>query len=107
MTVYYIDLDSGSDSNDGTSWAQAWLTITSGANVNNIGPGDEIRVSKTPDPVSIGSATWTDLSATVTLSSAQTATVDNCESIWTANGTGDTTVSLETTERKQKDYERN
>lgn len=60
MAVYYIDLDNGNDSNNGSSWALAWKTITNGATAARIAPGDEIRVSKTPDPVSIGNASWTD-----------------------------------------------
>lgn len=43
----------------GSSWTDAWKTITSGATAARIAPGDEIRVSKTPNPVSIGNATWT------------------------------------------------
>jgi parallel beta-helix repeat protein len=72
MATYYIDLDNGSDSADGTTWANAWKTITLGATAARIAPGDIIRISKTPDPTSIGNATWTNLSKTVTLASAQT-----------------------------------
>lgn len=44
----------------GSSWADAWTTISSGVTAARIAPGDTIRISKTPDPVSIGSASWTD-----------------------------------------------
>lgn len=44
----------------GSSWADAWQTITSGATAARIAPGDTIRVAKSPDPVSVGNATWTD-----------------------------------------------
>lgn len=60
MSTFYIDLDNGSDAADGSSWANAWKTITSGATAARIAPGDTIRISKTPDPVSIGNGTWTD-----------------------------------------------
>jgi len=59
MAIYYIDLENGNDANDGTSWVNAWKTITSGPTTARISSGDDIRVSKTSDPVSIGSATWT------------------------------------------------
>lgn len=85
MAIYYLDLDNGSDSNNGTTWALAWKTFTSGATAARIAAGDVIRVSKTPDPVSIGDATWTDGSKTVTLATAQTANVTLCESAWTAS----------------------
>ncbi len=78
MAIYYIDFDNGNDSNNGTTWALAWKTITNGATAARIAAGDTIRCSKTPDPVSIGNATWTNLSKTVTLATAQTLTIDLC-----------------------------
>jgi hypothetical protein len=73
----------------GSSWSDAWKTVTSGATAARTQSGDEIKVSKTDDPVSIGNATWTNKSKTVTLSTPQTITVDNCESGWVAqNGQG-------------------
>ena len=69
----------------GSSWADAWLTITTGATAARIAAGDVIRISKTPDPVAIGNATWTDGSPTVTLATAQTANVEYCEVAWTAS----------------------
>lgn len=83
MSIYYIDHVSGDDSNDGTSWGAGWKTLTNGATAARIAPGDEIRIAKSPDPTSIGSATWTDLSDTVTLASALTANIDLCQSAWT------------------------
>lgn len=59
MSTFYIDLDNGNDSNTGADWANAWKTITSGATAARIAAGDEIRISKTPAPYSIGSAKWT------------------------------------------------
>ena len=98
--IYYIDLDSGSDAASGVDWANAWKTITNGATAARILPSDTIRISKTPDPVSIGNGTWTDLSKTVTLASAQTLTIDLCESVWTANGSGDCTPSTDIDEKQ-------
>lgn len=59
MTTYYIDFENGNDSNAGTSFATRWKTITSGATNARIAPGDEIRIMASPDPTSIGNATWT------------------------------------------------
>lgn len=70
----------------GSSWADAWKTISTGASAARIQAGDEIRISKTPDPVSIGNATWTDKSRIVTLATASCLTIDNCETAWTATG---------------------
>jgi len=52
----------------GSSWTDGWLTIPSGATAARTQPGDTIRISKTDDPISLGTATWTNLSKTVTLS---------------------------------------
>ncbi len=90
----------------GMNWTDAWKTITSGATSTRIAPGDEIRIAKSPAPASIGNATWNDLSKTVTLATAQTLTIDNCETAWTANGAGDTTVTRTgvATDAKQGSY---
>jgi hypothetical protein len=59
MVTYYIDFEGGNDANTGLSFAQRWKTITNGATAARIAPGDEIRIMASPDPTSIGSATWT------------------------------------------------
>lgn len=59
MAIFYIDPANGSDSNGGTSWADAWKTILNGATAARIAPGDIIRIAKSPDPTSIGAALWT------------------------------------------------
>ena len=104
MAIYYIDLVNGNDSADGSTFALGglptvgpWKTITSGATGARIAAGDVIRISKTPDPVSTGiNATWTYQSRTVTLSSAVTQTIDNCETAWTplTNVTAGTSSSI-------------
>jgi hypothetical protein len=85
MSIFYIDLVNGNDSNDGTSWALAWKTITNGATIARIAPGDEIRIAKTSNPVSIGNATWNNCSKTVTLANARTINLFDCESGFTAS----------------------
>ena len=99
MTIYYIDPGNGNDANDGTSWAAAWKTIKTGATAARIAPGDVIRIAKSPDPVGIGSATWTNLSKTVTLATALTANIDLCNAAWTASA--NVTASLPSTYRKE------
>jgi len=67
----------------GSSWADAWSTINTGATAARINPGDEIRISKSPDPQSIGNALWTNLSKTIVLDAARTLDIDLCETAWT------------------------
>ena len=102
MTDFYLDPVNGNDTNNGTTWALAWKTITAGATATRIAPGDKIKVAKSPDPASIGNATWNNLSKTVTLASALTANVDLCNTAWTANTY--ITTSLNTTVRKEGQY---
>ena len=59
MVTYYIDFEGGNDASAGTSFATRWKTITNGATAARIAPGDTIRIMASPDPTSIGSATWT------------------------------------------------
>jgi hypothetical protein len=59
VVTYYIDFEGGNDANTGLSFAQRWRTITNGATAARIAPGDEIRIMASPDPTSIGNATWT------------------------------------------------
>jgi hypothetical protein len=99
MTEFCLDPVNGNDSNDGSTWALAWKTITSGATAARIAPGDTIKIAKSPDPTSIGSATWNNLSKTVTLASALTANVDLCDAAWTA--AANVTTSTNTSYFKQ------
>ena len=59
MATFYLDQDGGNDANNGTTFALRWKTITSGATAARIAPGDTIRIMASPDPTSIGDATWT------------------------------------------------
>jgi hypothetical protein len=43
----------------GSSWADAWKTMTSGATAARIQPGDTIRIAKSPALYGMGQATWT------------------------------------------------
>jgi hypothetical protein len=95
MTIFNLDPANGNDANDGSTWALAWKTITSGATAARIAPGDMIKIAKSPDPTSIGNATWNNLSKTVTLAAALTANVEICDAAWTpsANVTASTNTS--------------
>lgn len=95
MATFFLDLVNGNDANDGTTFANRWKTFNSGATNARLSPGDVVRVMATPAPTQVGNATWTDNSATVTLASAVTLTITNCESAWTAsaNITAATTVN--------------
>ena len=59
MATFYLDQDGGNDANTGLSFAQRWKTITLGATAGRLAVGDTIRIMASPDPTSIGSATWT------------------------------------------------
>lgn len=76
MTIFYLDPAAGNDASAGTSWATAWQTITSGATSVRIAAGDVIRIAKSPDPVSIGNALWTDTNAAATASVAITSSTN-------------------------------
>ena len=100
MATYYLDYENGNNANSGADWANAWKDLTNGATAARIAPGDTIRIAKSPDPVSLGiTATWTNLSKTVTLASALTLEVDDCDSGWTAANSS--TVTHPTATRKE------
>lgn len=76
MTTFYLDYEGGNDANTGLSFAQRWKTFTSGATAARTAPGDTIRVMASPNPTSLGNATWTSgpRSNTVNISSSTNAT---------------------------------
>lgn len=59
MATFYLDQDGGNDANNGTTFALRWKTITNGATAGRLAVGDTIRIMASPDPTSIGNATWT------------------------------------------------
>ncbi len=94
MATFYLDFEGGNDSNDGTTFANRWKTITSGATAARTAPGDVIRIMKSPDPVSLGvNGTFTKQSPTITLASAVTANISLCQAAWTASANVTTTTS--------------
>lgn len=102
MTTFYLDLAGGNDGNAGTSFAARWKTITAGATAARIAPGDTIRLMESPQPTNLGiNATWNRDSKTITLASALTANITDCETAWTAStnvtSTADTSTFKEGT----------
>ena len=102
MATYYLDDVGGNDSNAGTTFATRWKTFNSGATSARIAAGDTIRVMASPDPTLVDTATFTQSTyasptATVTLAEAVTATISNCDSVWTPStnvtATADTYVA--------------
>ena len=86
MATFYLNYATGSDAATGADWANAWKTLTLGATAARIAPGDIIRIAKSPAPTSLGmTATWTNKSITVTLNSALTAVIEDCEDAWVAS----------------------
>ena len=100
MTTFYLDFEGGNDSNAGTSFALRWKTLTLGATGARLTAGDVIRIMGSPAPTSLGqTATWTDASDTVTLTSAVTADISDCSTAWTA--ATNVTASTDTSNRKE------
>ena len=98
MPTFYLDPEGGNDSNDGTTFANRWKTVISGATAARIAPGDEVRVIASPPKTDTGiNATFTDGSPTVTLASALNALITDCETNWTA--VTNVTCSTSTTRR--------
>lgn len=99
--TFYLDYEGGNDGNDGTSFAQRWKTFTNGATAARIAPGDAIRVMASPSPTSLSqNATWTENSATVTLTTAVTTTITLCDSAWSTPDAVNVTVSQSTTRKE-------
>jgi len=94
MTTFYCDFENGDDANDGTTFANRWKTLTSGATAARIAPGDEIRIMGSPAPTSLGiNGTWTSeaLQGTRTVTGATNATpIEVTTSTAHGYSTGDT-----------------
>lgn len=101
ITSYYLDSENGSDTNPGISWNTSWRTIKYGA-LTLLSAGSTVKIAKSPDPVSIGNATWTHKSSTVTLENQSVPliyNIDGCDSGWIASA--NITVSYDTGARKE------
>lgn len=95
MATRYLDPVSGSDAADGTSFANRKKTLASA--ITGLTGGDTVRVIASTAITSLGqNATWTNDSSTVTLTSAVTANISDCESAWTASANVTATASTTT-----------
>lgn len=89
MTILYVDPVAGNDANNGLTFANRKRTFNSVTGAASI--GDTVRVIASPDPFSVGSASWTDNSRDVAWTNTSNLKVDDCESGWT--GVTNVTVS--------------
>lgn len=85
MAIKYLDFEGGNDANDGSTFALRFKTVTNGATAARISAGDTIRIMGSPDPTLVGQATWTQYSKNITLASAVTANICDCETAWTGS----------------------
>lgn len=95
MATYYLDFEGGNDANNGTTFANRWKTLTSGATAARIAPGDEIRIMGSPEPTSLGqNGVWTSsaLQAVKTMTGATNATPISVTLASHGWSTGDTVV---------------
>ena len=82
MATLYLDYEGGNDGNDGLSFANRKKNLDSA--YNGASAGDVVRVMASETPTSIGSATWTNNSPTVTLSASRTTELYS-DGAWTAS----------------------
>lgn len=83
MPVLFLDPVAGNDANDGLTFATRKRTINS---VSTAAAAlDTVRVIASPDPVSIGAATWTDNSKVIAFANPANLKVDGCDSGWVAS----------------------
>jgi hypothetical protein len=88
----------------GTSFANRWRTVQTGATAARLAAGDTIRLRATPDDTLVGNATWTQNSKTVTLAAAVTANIDTCDTAWTAATNVGATAQITTSRREGTAY---
>jgi hypothetical protein len=69
----------------GARWDDAFISVGFGGAGDYAIAGDEIRVSKTSDPTSIGNVIWTDGSNALTMSIPVTKEINDCDNPWTAS----------------------
>lgn len=83
MTIRYLDIEDGNDSNGGLSFATRKKTISSVT--TGAAAGDVIRVMASPGPNDIGSCTWADNSRNITIPAGLVKLIDDCATAWTVS----------------------
>jgi len=105
MATYYLDYKLGNDANAGDSFAAGhpWKTLTTGATAARIAPGDIIKIARSPAPTALAgtTATWTNLSKTVTLNAAETLEISDCDTDWSVTGVHGTSAIASASDWKE------
>lgn len=92
-TTWYIDPIGGNDANAGNSFATRCRSFT-GISSKSVAAGDSVRVIASPAYTDTGqTATWTDGSKTVTLTTAVTADITQATTAWTASASATSATS--------------
>lgn len=98
MATFYIDPINGNDANDGLSFANRIQNVTQ-LGAKGAVSGDSARVIASATSVSIGTCTWTNASATVSIPAGTILAIDTCDNAWT--GTANVTATAAAANRKQ------
>ena len=98
-----IDWHDGHAHTTGAAVYCAWKTLTLGATLARIAPGDIIKIAKSPAPTALAgtTATWTNLSKTVTLNAAETLEISDCDTNWSVTGHHGTSATASATDWKE------
>jgi hypothetical protein len=99
MATFYLDFEGGNDANNGTTFANRWKSLTTGATAARTAPGDTVRIMGSPAPTSLGqNGVWTSqaLPATKAVTAATNATPISITCTAHGYSTGDTVVILGT-----------
>ncbi len=92
MATLYLDLESGSDAADGTSFANRKKTLAGASAIAQ--PGDTVRIMASTTPNSLGvDGTFARGSTKITLASAVSQSIDEGEAAWTASANVTCTTS--------------
>lgn len=84
MADKFLDIESGNDANDGSSYANRVKTFKRAAAI--LSPGDRLKIKAVESVNSLGTdVTWVDVSSYCTPATPQWVVLDDCESGWVAS----------------------
>lgn len=92
QTIYYLDYVNGDAGNDGSDWANAKKRFN---DFSGLVAGSVVRIAKSDDPISLGNVIFTNESNVLTLATAKTLEIDDCEDAWTASANVTCTTSTD------------